>query len=121
MGPIDVHAHYIPPGFLEAVQREPARYGVDLERASDGRLRFFFPDQGLRWFPYDTITHLPTALRYLVDLVGVERIVLGSDAPFDIRDPAPVESIRKAGLGEASARAILDTNPARLFALAPRQ
>ena len=75
----------------------------------------------LRWFHYDTITHLPRALRYLVDLVGAERIVRGSDAPFDIGDLTPVESVREAGLGEANERAILDTNPARLFALSARQ
>src|SRR3989442_10258616 len=52
MGPIVVHAHYIPPGFLEAVGREPARYGVGLERASDGRMRFLFPGQdGTRPIP----------------------------------------------------------------------
>lgn len=53
-----------------------------------------------------------------MELVGAERIVLGSDAPFDIGDPTPVESVRKAGLGEASERAILEANPARLFGLA---
>lgn len=71
----------------------------------------------LRWFHYDTVLHFPTALRYLAELVGAERIVLGSDAPFDIGDPAPVESVKKAGLGAASERAILESNPARLFAL----
>jgi aminocarboxymuconate-semialdehyde decarboxylase len=73
----------------------------------------------LRWFHYDTVTHFPAALRYLTELVGAERIVLGSDAPFDVGDPAPVESVRKAGLGQASERAILEANPARLFGLAP--
>jgi len=71
----------------------------------------------LRWFHYDTVIHFSTALRYLTDLVGAERVVLGSDAPFDIGDPAPVESVRKAGLGAATERLILETNPARLFAL----
>lgn len=73
----------------------------------------------LRWFHYDTITHLPQALRYLVDLVGGDRIVLGSDAPFDVGDPAPVASVRSAGLPSAVERAILEDNPARLIGLAP--
>ncbi|MDZ4278264.1 MAG: amidohydrolase family protein, partial [Dehalococcoidia bacterium] len=63
----------------------------------------------LRWFHYDTVIHFPTALRYLAEMVGPERIVLGSGAPFDIGDPAPVES------------AILESNPARLFALTIRR
>ncbi len=69
----------------------------------------------LRWFHYDTIAHLPEALRYLVGLVGPERLLLGSDAPFDIGDPAPVASVRAAALGGAAERAILEENPARLF------
>lgn len=38
---------------------------------------------------FDTITHDPQALRYLVELVGVERIVLGTDSPFDMGDETP--------------------------------
>lgn len=71
----------------------------------------------LRWFHYDTITHLPQALRYLVDLVGSDRIVLGSDAPFDVGDPTPVRSVESAGLGKVAEQAILETNPARLLGL----
>ncbi len=75
----------------------------------------------LRWFHYDTITHLPQALRYLVDLVGPEQVVLGSDAPFDVRDPAPVETVRKANLGAAVEQAIFETNPTRLFNVGTRR
>ncbi len=71
----------------------------------------------LRWFHYDTITHLPHALRYLADLVGPGRIVLGSDAPFDVGDPAPVASVRSAGLGPDAERQILEANPSRLLGL----
>jgi len=38
---------------------------------------------------FDTITHDPQALRYLVELVGAERIVLGTDSPFDMGDENP--------------------------------
>lgn len=107
MGPIVVHAHYIPPGFLEAVGREPARYGVGLERASDGRMRFLFPGQ-------DGTRPIPPGL------LDLEQRVKALDAA-GIRHLTPVESVREAGLGEANERAILDTNPARLFALSARQ
>ncbi|HEY1288954.1 MAG TPA: amidohydrolase family protein [Burkholderiales bacterium] len=43
----------------------------------------------LRRFYFDTLTHDPQALRYLVDLVGAERLVLGTDAPFDMGDENP--------------------------------
>jgi aminocarboxymuconate-semialdehyde decarboxylase len=69
----------------------------------------------LRWFHYDTITHMPDALTYLVDLVGAERIVLGSDAPFDVGDPAPVASVRAARLASEAESAILESNAVKLF------
>ena len=69
----------------------------------------------LRWFHYDTITHLPQALGYLVSLVGADRVVLGSDAPFDVRDPAPVATVRSAGLAAPATEAILESNAVDLF------
>jgi aminocarboxymuconate-semialdehyde decarboxylase len=47
----------------------------------------------LKRFYFDTITHDPQALRYLVDLVGAERIVVGSDAPFDMGDERPAATL----------------------------
>jgi aminocarboxymuconate-semialdehyde decarboxylase len=42
---------------------------------------------------FDTITFNPKALRYLIDVVGEGNIVLGSDAPFDMADEAPLKSV----------------------------
>jgi len=39
---------------------------------------------------YDCITNSETALRFLLDQVGAERVVLGSDWPFVRWDPSPV-------------------------------
>ena len=47
----------------------------------------------LRGFYFDTITHDPQALRYLIDLVGAGRIVIGSDAPFDMGDETPAATL----------------------------
>lgn len=38
-------------------------------------------------------------------------MVLGSDYPFPMGDPAPVTSVLEAGLDEATVRAILTDNP----------
>ena len=38
---------------------------------------------------FDTITHEPQALRYLIELVGAARIVVGTDSPFDMGDENP--------------------------------
>lgn len=37
----------------------------------------------------DTLTHSPEALAYLVRVAGAERVVLGTDSPFDVREPDP--------------------------------
>ena len=42
---------------------------------------------------FDTITFNPLATRYLLDLVGAEHVVLGTDAPFDMGDEEPLETI----------------------------
>jgi aminocarboxymuconate-semialdehyde decarboxylase len=42
------------------------------------------PEESLRRLHYDTIVHSPGALRFLIDSVGAERVLLGSDYPFDM-------------------------------------
>jgi aminocarboxymuconate-semialdehyde decarboxylase len=69
----------------------------------------------LRWFNYDTITHMPKALAYLVGLVGAERVLLGTDAPFDVQDPAPVSTVRAAALSAPDTASILEGNAVSLF------
>jgi len=47
------------------------------------------PRELLRRFYFDALTHDPKALRYLIEQVGADRVVVGSDNPFDMgyRDP----------------------------------
>jgi aminocarboxymuconate-semialdehyde decarboxylase len=42
---------------------------------------------------YDTVLHDPKALRFLVDQVGAERVMMGSDYPFEMGDPEPVKTV----------------------------
>jgi aminocarboxymuconate-semialdehyde decarboxylase len=70
------------------------------------------PSAFLRRFYYDTVVHDPDALAFLVSKVGADRVVLGSDYPFPMGDPEPVETVRRAALGEEATRAILAHNPA---------
>ncbi len=53
------------------------------------------PNALLRRFYYDALTHDARALRYLIDLVGSDRVVLGTDAPFDMGEEHPVEMLGK--------------------------
>lgn len=44
---------------------------------------------------YDTILHDDAALRYLIKRVGANKVALGSDYPFPLRDLDPVRNINK--------------------------
>ncbi|MBI2912049.1 MAG: amidohydrolase family protein, partial [Chloroflexi bacterium] len=48
------------------------------------------PSQYLRRFYSDTITWSEAALRFLIDTVGADRVVLGSDFPYDMGPESPV-------------------------------
>lgn len=68
----------------------------------------------------DCLTHSDAALRYLVDLIGADHVLLGSDYPYDMGDEDPVGIIEAAaGLDEAAKRRILGDNVARLLGLEP--
>jgi aminocarboxymuconate-semialdehyde decarboxylase len=72
----------------------------------------------LRRFTYDTITHAPEPLAYLIDLVGVERVVLGSDYCFDMGYARPRHMVeRRLGLSKADQAKILGSTAARLLRL----
>jgi len=69
-------------------------------------------------FYYDTIVYDPRLLAMLRDLVGMDRMVLGSDYPFDMEPPDVVGTARTA-LGQhapellaANARRLLRQGPA---------
>lgn len=68
------------------------------------------------WF--DTITHSERTLRYIVDTVGPDRVVLGSDYPADMGETRPVHWIESCdSLGAEEKAAILGRNAVRLFGL----
>ena len=71
----------------------------------------------LRRFYYDTITHSADALRYLVDLVGTDRVMLGSDYDFDMGYARPREIVEELGLRPAEREKIVFANAARLLRL----
>lgn len=75
------------------------------------------PSDYLRRFLYDSILHSRDALLFLRDLVGVERILLGGDAPFPPGDPDPVGSLERAGLDQDTIDLIAVANPRREYRL----
>ena len=51
------------------------------------------PSSYLRRIYYDCLTHSEAALRFMIDTIGADRIVLGSDWPYDMGFDSPVEWI----------------------------
>jgi aminocarboxymuconate-semialdehyde decarboxylase len=75
------------------------------------------PEDSLRRFHYDTVVHDAALLRSLVETVGADRVLLGSDHPFDMGDLRPADSVRAAGLQPADEAAVLGGNAAMLLGL----
>lgn len=72
------------------------------------------PSSYLSRITFDSLVHGPGALRALVDAVGAESVVLGSDYPFDMGNENPVAEVRAADLPDAVTRSILGDNAFRL-------
>lgn len=69
-------------------------------------------------FYFDIITHNPDALRYLIAFAGSDHVLLGSDYPYDMGDPNPVQTVSKlSGIKAADRRKILRENAIALFGL----
>ncbi len=66
---------------------------------------------------FDILTFYGPALRYMVETLGADRIVLGTDYPFDMMLPDPVGFVRGAGLPVEAQRKILGGNAAGLLGL----
>jgi aminocarboxymuconate-semialdehyde decarboxylase len=73
------------------------------------------PEESLRRFFYDTVTHDETLLRQLVQEVGADRVLCGSDYPFDMGVERPAEIVRALGLPEEQETAILGGNALRVL------
>ncbi|MEU2544319.1 amidohydrolase family protein [Streptomyces roseolus] len=77
------------------------------------------PSSYLRRLYFDSLVHDPRVLRALVDAAGADRVLLGSDFPFDMGSDDPVGALRAAGLSEADLHAVRGANAADLLTLSP--
>jgi aminocarboxymuconate-semialdehyde decarboxylase len=68
-------------------------------------------------FTYDTIVHSKPVMELLIQEVGSERIMLGSDYCFDMGYERPVEFLDQINLSSAKRKMILGENAARLLKL----
>ena len=123
-------AHMVMAGVLERHQglRVLLAHGGGALPALRGRLRHAHsfqpqarsrlgesPDDSLSRFYFDTVTHDENVLRELVALAGADRVLCGSDYPFDMGVERPAEIVRALGLAPAEEQAILGGNARRLL------
>jgi aminocarboxymuconate-semialdehyde decarboxylase len=70
------------------------------------------PRDLLRRFYFDALTHDAKALRYLIEQVGADRIVIGSDNPFDMGYADPLGELDTVPNLTAQEKAQIRTNTA---------
>jgi aminocarboxymuconate-semialdehyde decarboxylase len=92
------------------VGRLRRNYSLDKEKLGDH-------DAALAALYYDTIVQDPRTLRFLADVVGAERIMMGSDMPFPIGDLAPLKIVAETSFSDTERSAINGGLAARLFGL----
>jgi aminocarboxymuconate-semialdehyde decarboxylase len=73
------------------------------------------PVDSIRRFYLDTVTHDETLLRAAIELAGADRVLLGSDYPFDMGLERPAEPVRALGLDPEDEALILGGNALRLL------
>jgi aminocarboxymuconate-semialdehyde decarboxylase len=86
-----------------------------MDKASQANVAAETPSAYAPRMIYDSIVHGPKQLRFLIDLVGLDNIVLGTDYSFPPADMEPLALLRAAGLSAAQTAAIADDNPRRVF------
>lgn len=71
----------------------------------------------IRRFHYDTLAYYPETLRFMIDLVGVDRVVIGTDnyAKMDVEQPN--ELVQSLNLAPDDLALILHGNAAKLLRL----
>ncbi len=74
------------------------------------------PSSYLKKLWFDTVVHDEVSVRRLIEAAGADRVVLGSDYPFDMGLDDPVAFVRSAGLADDVADGILGGNADALLA-----
>jgi len=86
-----------------------------MDRKAQGDVAAKAPSAYASMMAYDSIVHAPKALRFLADLVGIERLLLGTDYSFPPADLSPLDSLKAAGFSAAQIEMISDGNVRRIF------
>jgi aminocarboxymuconate-semialdehyde decarboxylase len=68
------------------------------------------PRDYLGKFYLDSLVHDPEVLKYIINLIGEDKVVLGSDYPFPLGEHEPGKLIRSLGLNKSTEAKILGSN-----------
>ena len=99
---LDIHAYHVGKPLVDRITTDGAQHGIKIVKSEDGATRI---EVGGR------LTGMP-----LIPLLSVGKVAPGSDYPFPLRDPDPVNFINKNnGLSDNQRRAVCwDTGAALL-------
>ncbi len=75
------------------------------------------PSAYLRRFHYDTLTHRPEATRWLIEQVGADRVLYGTDMPFDMAGGSLRDQLTGVAIDDKVFTAVAHGNAERLFTL----
>jgi aminocarboxymuconate-semialdehyde decarboxylase len=73
------------------------------------------PEDSIKRFYFDTLTHDGALLRALIEYVGADHVLLGSDYPFDMGNPREADAVRALGLDPDVEASILGGNAERML------
>ena len=94
LGRLD-HGYRVRPALSAVLKRPPSAYLANLH--------------------CDSLVHDAVALRFLIERMGAEHVVLGTDHPFDMGSDTPVQAVEALGLSKGAQAAVLGGNLARLL------
>jgi aminocarboxymuconate-semialdehyde decarboxylase len=75
------------------------------------------PSDYLKKLYFDSIVHSAAALQYLIQVVGADRVVVGTDYPMAMGDFEPVRKLNSLDLTDQERRQVLGANAARALNL----
>jgi aminocarboxymuconate-semialdehyde decarboxylase len=93
------------------------RLDMGWERKDVARTTPLPPSEYTNRLYYDTAVFNPVLLRRLVEDVGADHVLLGTDHPFELGDRTPLDSVRALGLDDADTGRILRDNALELLRL----
>ena len=73
------------------------------------------PAEGLARIYTDSIVHDPRVLRFLIEMIGADHVMMGSDMPFPIGETEPMKVVAAAGLQPGQVAAINGGSAQKLF------